>query len=107
MNVMSTVNFVARNPMFCIKNVRDLPAVIKAMNEYRKAFPKCAWCGRPKVEVHHIRPVKLFPELAAEPSNFISLGRKPNCHCIVGHFGDWKLGYNLNVVEVCKEVNSI
>ena len=100
MNITPTITFVARNPGYAFKNVRDLPAVVKAMNAHRKAHPKCAWCGRVGIEVHHIRPVHLYPELAADPTNFISLTRKPACHHVIGHRGNWK-NYNLFVVEDC------
>lgn len=102
---MIQVNFLARNPMYAIKNVRSLPAVVRAMNKYRKEHPRCAWCGRPGIEVHHIKPVHLYPELAAEPTNFISLNRKPACHHVIGHRGSWK-EYNLFVHAVCGEVGA-
>jgi hypothetical protein len=50
------------------------------------------------VQVHHVRPFHLRPELELDPDNLISLcmaeGR--HCHLAVGHGGDFK-AYNLHV----------
>ena len=40
------------------------------------------------LELHHIRPFHLHPELELEPSNFITLCRK--CHLDFAHLGDFK-----------------
>jgi hypothetical protein len=68
------------------------------MSTYRKAHPTCEATGRTPVEVHHIKPVELFPELAADPSNFISLYARAG-HLVIGHAGDWK-DYVENVREI-------
>lgn len=94
--------FVFRNPRFSIFNVRNLYSVRKAMTEYRNNNPNCAYCGRDKkVDVHHIIPVKDAPGLAGESSNFITLCRKPACHHVVGHNGNWQSS-NPKVVEICQ-----
>lgn len=50
----------------------------------------CAVCGRTKkLEVHHIRPVHLFPDLELDPSNLITLCADP-CHLMFGHLMDFK-----------------
>lgn len=57
----------------------------------------CRACeSRKKLEVHHIEPFDLKPELELEPSNLITLCRK--CHLIFGHFGNYRT-YNPNVVS--------
>lgn len=50
---------------------------------------KCAVCGTKKgLNVHHIKPFHLRPELELEASNLITLCRKD--HFIFGHLGYWK-----------------
>lgn len=48
------------------------------------------------VEVHHIRPYHLFPELEMDPANWIALRR--DWHFYLGHFGDWVL-WNPDVAQ--------
>ena len=53
----------------------------------------CAWCGSNRdLEVHHIKPFHLYPELELEPRNLVtlceSIGR--NCHLERGHLGSWR-----------------
>jgi len=102
MNLIPTITFIARNALFCFRNPRKTSTTIKAMNTYRKEHPNCEWCGGTKIDVHHIRPIHLIPEQAANPDNFISLSRKPQCHYVLGHLCNWKTGYNLKVVEMCR-----
>lgn len=57
--------------------------------------PECAVCGGKKqVEVHHIKPFHLHPELELEPSNLISLceskNKGVNCHLFIGHLGSFQ-----------------
>lgn len=51
--------------------------------------PKCVVCdGTKYLEVHHIVPFHIAPNLELEPDNLITLceGRKNfNCHLIAGH----------------------
>ena len=51
----------------------------------------CAFCGAAvSLEVHHIRPFHLHPELELEPTNFVTLCEgAPQCHLHVGHLGNW------------------
>ena len=65
-------------------------------------FPTCAVCdGTEKVEVHHIRPFHLHPELELDPTNFISLCEANkdgfDCHLGFGHLGNFK-SFNADVV---------
>ncbi len=58
--------------------------------------PLCQWCGSAThVEVHHIAPFHLRPELELEPTNHITLCEndplKADCHYHHGHNGtSWK-----------------
>lgn len=78
------------------------PAVRDA---YLKTHPKCAYkgCNRVPLEVHHIKPYHLYPELELEPSNFITLCRDEvaNHHLYGGHDGDFR-GSNPNIREDAK-----
>lgn len=54
-----------------------------------KGQPACAVCGtKSGVEVHHVRPYHLFPELELDPTNLITLCREH--HLWWGHLGDFK-----------------
>lgn len=67
----------------------EWPAVRKA---HLDANPTCAACGgTANVEVHHIKPFHLFPDLELVDSNLITLCEKPghSCHFVFGHYHDW------------------
>jgi 5-methylcytosine-specific restriction enzyme A len=79
----------------------------------RKAFilehNVCAACGETtKLEVHHICPFHLHPELELDPNNLITLCETASkgvvCHMNIGHNGDYKK-VNENVVEDSKKMN--
>jgi len=72
------------------------------MRQYKKLFPKCAWCGdlESQKHVHHIKPIKYYPELAGDPKNFCTLCGK-GCHLYVGHGGNWH-HYIDNIKEITK-----
>jgi len=65
------------------------------------AAPKqCAACGKSSaLEVHHIHPVHLYPELELDPNNLIILCENLtlNCHLSFGHLGNWE-AWNPTVV---------
>ena len=90
-----------RNPSWVTRNARGAWITAKAMKNYRKKHPVCAWCGRDaRVQIHHIHPVSVRPNLAADPNNMLTLCAK-RCHLCVGHNGDYGGRYVLNLVEVC------
>lgn len=71
------------------------PAVRRAHLEKQ---PACVVCGHDgeKVNVHHMRPFHLHPELELDPENLITLCEDEhfvNCHLFVGHLGNFH-GYN-------------
>lgn len=77
---------------------RNDPAPVRAaMESYRRYHPRCEACGKTRVEIHHIIPVAVAPELAAEAYNLMSLC--PACHLVLGHNGDYGR-YVPNVREV-------
>jgi 5-methylcytosine-specific restriction endonuclease McrA len=67
--------------------------------------PSCAACGhRGKgLQVHHIKPFHLHPDLELDPGNLITLceikGR--DHHLLLGHLDEWE-SYNVNVREDVK-----
>ena len=67
--------------------------------QYRKKNPLCAVCGNWKVEIHHIKPFHLYPELELDESNFISLCEVH--HFWFGHLGSYK-SFNESVREDSK-----
>lgn len=55
--------------------------------------PACQWCsGVTSVEVHHIKPFHIHPELELADANLITMceaiGRQ--CHLRMAHRGNWK-----------------
>lgn len=61
--------------------------------------PTCQACGTlDKLEVHHIHPFHIHPELELDQANLITLCEKPghDCHFVFGHFHNWKR-WNPNV----------
>jgi len=68
-----------------------------------KDHPRCAVCGgNNRVEVHHIRPFHLHPELELDPENFITLceddGNGVNCHLFFGHLGSFR-SFNAGIAD--------
>lgn len=82
-------SFAVRNPSHVTKHWRTQYKTRKALLEYRKANPVCEITGLTKsLQVHHLIPVSIRPDLAADPSNLMTLTK--NAHLIVGHLGNWK-----------------
>lgn len=57
--------------------------------------PLCAICGlKNKVEVHHVIPFNVAPDLELNPENLITLCENKKwgitCHLLVGHLGNYK-----------------
>ena len=66
--------------------------------------PCCAWCGGTvKLQVHHIRPFHLYPQLELDDSNLITLCEDPkhNCHLLIGHLGNFRTGWNADARADC------
>lgn len=77
---------------------------------YLKTHTTCAVCnGTVNLELHHIKPFHVNPELELDPTNFITLcesGKNGiNCHLLVGHLGNFK-SVNLNVESDAAEWNT-
>ena len=66
--------------------------------------PGCAACNsRDKLEVHHIVPFAVDPNLELCTTNLITLCA--HCHLVIGHLRDYKI-YNDNVVKDAKDWQS-
>lgn len=74
----------------------EWPRVEKA---HLQREPACVVCGtRQALQVHHIKPFHLHPQLELDPNNLITLcelkGR--DHHLLIGHLDDWH-SFNVNV----------
>lgn len=83
------------------------PRWMETQRAFIKANPVCAVTGKKgtllnPLNVHHIRPFHLHPELELEWSNLITLRR--DMHFLFGHFLMWA-SFNENVVEDAKVWN--
>ena len=88
---------------------QGMPARSPQWAGVRKAWlklnPACAACGSTdNLEVHHMQPYHLHPDLELDNKNFITLCENGgNCHFFVGHLKDWK-SFNSTVREDAKIV---
>lgn len=67
----------------------------KVRAQYLKQHPKCYVClGTVKIQVHHVKPFHLHPELELDRKNLITLCENKkggiNCHLAFGHLGSFK-----------------
>jgi len=67
----------------------------KIRDAHIKSNPTCAVCGgTKKLNVHHIQPFHMHPELELDPTNLITLCTTEkhglNCHLLMGHLGNFK-----------------
>ena len=72
----------------------------KVRKEHLKRHPQCENCGKWQkrgMQVHHIKPVGLYPALELDPKNLITLCGNPRCHLDKGHLGNWR-SYNEAVI---------
>jgi 5-methylcytosine-specific restriction protein A len=78
----------------------------KVEHEFLKVHGECAACGGSEaLQVHHVKPFHLHPELELDPENLITLCMSGDldCHLHLGHGGYFKC-YNPNVREDCEFV---
>lgn len=68
-------------------------------DKFLKVHVVCEACGSAdKLQVHHVKPYHLHPELELEPTNLIALCMGPNeCHLAIGHGGNFEC-FNPNVL---------
>ena len=87
-----------------IKSSRRSSKWDSVRDTYIATHQVCEACGsRKKVQVHHIAPFHIHPELELEESNLIALCMDENeCHLNIGH-GDSFRCYNPSVKEDAKK----
>jgi predicted secreted Zn-dependent protease len=80
----------------------------RAMAEYRRTHPRCEITGTDReLQVHHIIPVWVRPDLAADPDNFITLSARCNIHQVFGHDGSFQDRWVENVRELADEMRAV
>jgi 5-methylcytosine-specific restriction endonuclease McrA len=80
----------------------EWPALEREHLQREPACRACGYRGR-GVQVHHIKPFHLYPQLELDPNNLITLCevRGRDHHLLLGHLDDWE-SYNPNVREDVK-----
>jgi 5-methylcytosine-specific restriction protein A len=97
MGIITRVKYVAHR---AVSKPRS-PHWDKVKTAHLERFPVCAACMSFKdLQVHHIKPFHLYPELELVESNLITLcmWKDHDCHIHVGHGGAFP-AENPNVVE--------
>ena len=79
--------------------------------QHLKINGSCAVCGKTaKLQVHHILPYHVKPELELEPTNLITLCENGNkaidCHLFFGHLGNFRTKHNESIVDDAKLWNT-
>lgn len=95
-------------PTFTIPRSSKWPAVRKKWLKEKQ--PECQVCDRKtKLEVHHIIPFHIKPELELDTNNFITLCENPSCFChyVVGHCALSWLRYDPDVVTNATIIRSM
>lgn len=83
-----------------VMGVARSPKWAKVRAAHLAEHPECVACGaRTMLEVHHVKPFHLFPELELDPQNLMTLCQCPghNCHLMFGHSLNWA-AYNPHAV---------
>ena len=67
----------------------------KVKTKHLKKNNYCACClGKKNLEVHHVVPFNIAPDLELDSENFITLCENKkygiNCHLLVGHLGNYR-----------------
>lgn len=75
----------------------------KVREQHLAMHPVCVVCGgTTKLNVHHIKPFHLYPDLELDPTNLVTLCEAKrdgvNCHLFFGHLGNFR-SFNENVRE--------
>ncbi len=105
MNLLGHVAGVVQNKHTLLTTRSNKWPVVRAQHLSRQ--PICALCGgNKKLQVHHIKPFHLNPELELSEDNLITLCESElggvNCHLHYGHLGNYK-SYNENVIRDVQE----
>jgi len=96
------IHFAANHPSMVILHPRRSWAYVKAMREFIKENPVCNFSGKPAKIVHHVQPVHVRPDLAADKRNMVGFAT-PKIHLIAGHGGNFKK-WVVNVRELKADI---
>ena len=79
----------------------------KLEKTFLESNPTCEVCGsKNKLNVHHIKPFHLHPELELDPKNLITLCMdKKESHLRIGHGSDFK-AFCSQIKKYAEEINS-
>jgi len=81
--------FKKPDPGVVAAGVARSPKWAKVRAAHLKAHPACEACGqRDALEVHHVQPFHLQPDLELDPANLMTLCGDP-CHIVHGHLMAW------------------
>lgn len=87
-----------------LKSARRSPDWDDLRDDFLSLCPYCEACGsQANLQVHHIIPFNVRPELELSYTNLIALCMGPNeCHLKLGHGGSFRC-YNPNVAQDVRE----
>jgi HNH endonuclease len=103
-SLLKTVRFLKSAAREKSKSTERSPHWDSVRDRIVKERGACEACGSNKrLQVHHIAPFHLRPELELDVSNLIVLCMdETECHLNIGHGGSFK-SYNPDVVESAKK----
>lgn len=82
----------------------------RVAHEHLAVEPACVVCGHRGhgLQVHHVKPFHLHPNLELDPNNLITLCelRGRDHHLLVGHLDEWE-SYNVQVRADCKRYHKM
>ena len=80
---------------------------VEVRDAHLEKFPECAACGGTSaLQVHHVVPYAMAPDLELDPTNLITLCMGEfDCHLRLGHGGSFQ-HHNPRVVSDAKDFNS-
>lgn len=100
------MSWIATKLRNIVNHVTRPPAVAYAQHRHLKLHPQCEGCGAQSGgQAHHVKPYHKYPDLAADPSNFITLCETMGgleCHLHLGHGGNFKT-YNPDILTDAAE----
>lgn len=89
--------------LLLLNNNNRSPHWPSVRNNWLKTYPACFCCmKKTKLNVHHIKPFHLYPDLELDENNLVTLceNESMNCHLVMGHLLDFK-SWNPVVIEDC------
>lgn len=101
------LQFLKKTALKLGSNIRELqkshlrsPHWSALRDQHLKEHGECAACGsKNHLQVHHIKPFHLQPELELDPDNLVTLCMDEwDCHLAIGHGGSFHT-YNPHVME--------